>query len=101
AAIRQRDIRRLASVPGIGRRTAERVLVELADRLEEFPGPDGEGPPGAGSAGVREDLVSALVNLGYNARVAQEATSRVLRSAAESPPVFETLLRRTLKSLSK
>jgi holliday junction DNA helicase RuvA len=101
ATIRQRDARRLASVPGIGRRTAERILVELADRLETIGGRDGSGPATGGNADVRQDLLSALVNLGYNARVALEATNRALRSMEGTPPAFETLLRRTLKSLSK
>src|SRR5262245_1856929 len=62
-AVRRRDVRRLASVPGIGRKTAERVALEVADRISLVAtGP--ETGPSAGRAGVlRDDLVSALVNL--------------------------------------
>jgi Holliday junction DNA helicase RuvA len=103
-AVRRRDVRRLSSVPGIGRKTAERIALEVADRmssLERAPGDDGPaGPSGAGS--LRDDLVSALVNLGYNARAAETAAARALGDAGqEPPPEFEAVLRRALKSLSR
>src|SRR5436309_1861279 len=69
-AVRQGDGARLSSVPGIGRKTAERILLELVDRLDAIEAAGA--PPGAlanpgsapGAASVRSDLVSALVNLG-------------------------------------
>jgi Holliday junction resolvasome RuvABC DNA-binding subunit len=62
----------------------------------------GSGPGGvAGGASVRQDLVSALVNLGYNARVAGEAAGRVLKGRGGHAPPFETLLRETLRVLSR
>lgn len=99
-AVRGRDVARLSSIPGIGRKTAERIVLDLADRLAgaglEVAG-DGGG--GAG-AGVRQDLVSALVNLGYNARAAGEAAGRVLKQAGGTAVPFQTLLRQSLKILS-
>lgn len=106
-AVRSRDVTRLSSVPGIGRKTAERIAVDLADRLDSLA-PPGEGSA-AGKAGgdgaartdVRQDLVSALVNLGYNARVAADAAGRVLRGSPAPAPPFHALLRETLKILSR
>jgi holliday junction DNA helicase RuvA len=109
SAVRQRDIGRLSSIPGIGRKTAERILLELADRLDALEtdgGPVAGGAPEGGArrapggAFLRQDLVSALVNLGYNPRIAADAAGRVLGGAAGSTPPFETLLRDTLKLLS-
>jgi len=103
-AVRRRDVRRLSSVPGIGRKTAERIVLEVADRmtsLERAPGAGGPaGPPSAG--GLRDDLISALVNLGYNARAAATAAGRALDDSGQAPPPeFEAVLRHALKTLSR
>ena len=98
-AVRQRDVGTLSKVPGIGRKTAERVVLELADRLEP-PIRDAAGAAQGGDP-VRADLVSALVNLGYNARVAADAVDRAMQGAGGSGAVFATLLRQSLKSLSR
>jgi Holliday junction DNA helicase RuvA len=104
-AVRERDIARLASVPGIGRKTAERMVVDLADRLDSLPARTDVGGRGgedrATGQDVRQDLVSALVNLGYNVRVAADAAGRVLKSPRATPPPFHALLRETLKILSR
>lgn len=110
-AVRRRDAGRLSIVPGIGRKTADRILLELADRLEALEAAVAGEPTGpAATAGsgrspartfLRQDLVSALVNLGYNARVAADAAGRVLGGAAGTTPPFETLLRESLKILSR
>lgn len=104
-AVRERDIARLASVPGVGRKTAERMVVDLADRLDSLPARTDVGGPGgedrAAGPDVRQDLVSALVNLGYNVRVAADAAGRVLKSPRATPPPFHALLRETLKILSR
>ncbi len=104
-AVRSRDVTRLSSVPGIGRKTAERIAVDLADRLDSLAAPgDGSSAGKAGGApptDVRQDLVSALVNLGYNVRVAADAAGRVLRGSPAPAPPFHALLRETLKILSR
>jgi Holliday junction DNA helicase RuvA len=94
-AVRRRDIKRLSGAPGIGRKTAERIALDLADRLDALVPADGAAP-----AGLKEDLVSALVNLGYNARAASEAAAGALDGAPAEPP-FEDLLRRALRTLSR
>jgi Holliday junction DNA helicase RuvA len=95
-AVRGRDVRRLASAPGVGRKIAERIVLEVGDRLETLPGD--AGAPGAG--GRRDDLVSALQNLGYNARSAAEAAGAVLERAGADQP-FDDLLRRALRTLAR
>jgi Holliday junction DNA helicase RuvA len=102
-AVRRRDVRRLSSVPGIGRKTAERIVLEVADRMVSLERAPGDvGPAGMTGGGLRDDLVSALVNLGYNARAAATAAGRALDDAGQAPPPeFETVLRRALKSLSR
>ncbi len=96
-AVRRRDIRRLSGAPGIGRKTAERIALDLADRLESLAT---EERRDAAPGGMKEDLVSALVNLGYNARAASEAATGALDGAPAEPP-FEDLLRRALRTLSR
>jgi Holliday junction DNA helicase RuvA len=96
-AVRRRDIRSLSGAPGIGRKTAERIALDLADRLDALAAPERRD---RAPAGVKEDLVSALVNLGYNARAASEAAAGALDGVPAEPP-FEDLLRRALRTLSR
>ncbi len=104
-SVRARDVARLSSVPGIGRKTAERIVVDLADRIDSLcpPREDGkrEDGSGQGAPDVRQDLVSALVNLGYNARVAADAAGRVLKGQEAPGAPFQALLRETLRILSR
>jgi holliday junction DNA helicase RuvA len=88
-AIEGEQWRRLASVPGIGKRTAERLIVELKGKLAFAV----EAAP----TSVRADAVSALVNLGYPVRSAEEAVSDLLRTHPELP--LTELLPRALKQL--
>ena len=88
-AIESEQWRRLAAVPGIGKRTAERLVVELKGKLGQAVQPAG--------AAVREDAVSALVNLGYPARAAEEAVVELLRATPDLE--LGTLLRQALKRL--
>lgn len=99
-SVRTRDVARMSSVPGVGRKTAERIVVDLADRIESLR-PVAGGAGRGGPADLREDLVSALVNLGYNARVAADAAGRVLQGAGSPPAPFQALLRETLRILSR
>jgi Holliday junction DNA helicase RuvA len=104
-SVRARDVARLSSVPGIGRKTAERIVVDLADRIDSLCPPSENaktaGGSGVGATDVRQDLVSALVNLGYNARVAADAAGRVLKSQDTPVAPFQALLRETLRILSR
>jgi len=103
--VRSRDVARLSTVPGIGRKTAERIVLDLADRIESLRpsvdrGTARGGDDAAPAQGLRQDLVSALVNLGYNARVAAEAAGRVLQTSDTPGAPFQVLLRQSLRILS-
>jgi len=96
-AIRVGDLARLTRIPGVGRKTAERMVVELKDKLEAVA-LEAEKPAAASPAGVEADVVSALVNLGYDARAAEGAVGEAKREAGAGN--FEKLLRAALQSLT-
>jgi Holliday junction DNA helicase RuvA len=96
-AVRQADVARLVRIPGVGRKTAERLVLELKDKL---PAPAvEEAPPVTTDAGVRDDLLSALGNLGYQRNTVEKTVDRVLRSAIALD--FDPLLRAVLKELTR
>jgi Holliday junction DNA helicase RuvA len=96
-AIRGSDLARLTKIPGVGRKTAERIVVELKDKLDAVT-VEVERPAASSPAGIEADVVSALVNLGYEARAAEGAVAEARR---ENGAVnFEKLLRASLQSLS-
>src|SRR6202790_4192218 len=96
-AIRAGDLARLTRIPGVGRKTAERIVVELKDKLEAVA-LEGQKPAAASPAGAEADVVSALVNLGYDARAAENAASEAKQEVGTAS--FEKLLRAALQSLS-
>src|SRR5215831_20296107 len=96
-AIRGSDLVRLTKIPGVGRKTAERIVVELKDKLEVVA-IERETPTLSSPAGIEADVVSALVNLGYDARAAEDAAAEAKREAGASN--FEKLLRAALQTLS-
>jgi len=96
-AIRGSDLARLTKIPGVGRKTAERMVVELKDKLEGVTA-ETERPAASSPAGIEADVISALVNLGYDGRAAETAVGEAKREAGTGN--FEKLLRRTLQELS-
>lgn len=97
-AIQRGDLARLTRVPGVGKKTAERMVVELRDRLPRAVPAPGE-PAAAPADARRDDLASALVNLGYDRRAIDKALDAALQDAAEAS--FEQHLRAALKALSR
>jgi holliday junction DNA helicase RuvA len=97
-AIRGSDLGRLTKIPGVGRKTAERIVVELKDKLDAVTIEPVERPAPASPAGVEADVVSALVNLGYDSRVAEQAAAAARHEAGAAN--FEKLLRAALLALS-
>jgi Holliday junction DNA helicase RuvA len=97
-AIRNGDLVRLTKIPGVGRKTAERIVVELKDKLDAVTVEAAERPAASSPAGIEADVVSALVNLGYDARTAESAVSEAKREAGCKN--FEQLLRTSLQILS-
>jgi len=96
-AVRAGDLARLTRIPGVGRKTAERIVVELRDKLAAMESPEGARQP-VTSVGAAGDVVSALLNLGYEERVAEQAVERAKKDGAAE--TFEDLLRATLQQLS-
>jgi Holliday junction DNA helicase RuvA len=96
-ALRQGDLARLTRIPGVGRKTAERLVVELRDRMPVVAAPaDVPAAPAGGTS--REDLLSALLNLGYSRGEAEKGVERVLREGGDGR--FEDLLRRALRAVA-
>ena len=94
-AIAQGDAVRLATIPGVGKKTAERMVLELRDKV----GPLAEELPARGATEGGQDVVSALVNLGYKRGPAERA---VVEARRETPDgAFAELLRESLKRLSR
>jgi holliday junction DNA helicase RuvA len=96
-AIRGNDLGRLTKIPGVGRKTAERMVVELKDKLDAVAVEETRPAPSS-PAGIEADVVSALVNLGYEARAAESAVADAKREAGAAN--FEKLLRASLQALS-
>jgi Holliday junction DNA helicase RuvA len=97
-AVQRGDIARLTRIPGVGKKTAERIVIELRDRLpktidDSVAAAEVETPENA----MRGDLVSALVNLGYNRQSIDQVLEKVMRDAA----TFESALRSALRELSR
>jgi Holliday junction DNA helicase RuvA len=97
-AIRGADVVRLTRIPGIGKKTAERMILELRDKL---PAPAGAAETSVPAASpVEEDVLSALVNLGYQ-RAAAEKALLVAKAGGKTPPSFEVWFREALAALSR
>ena len=96
-AIRTGDVARLTRIPGVGKKTAERLVVELKDRLPQTDTVSPDAPAAVPGDDVRDDLLSALVNLGYPRASVEKTVDKVLQAADDRS--FEPLLRATLKLL--
>ena len=78
-ALRKQDVRRLVAIPGVGKKTAERMVLELAEKVARLPG---EAPAKAPAAVAADDVISALVNLGYRRAEAERAVDATARAGA-------------------
>jgi Holliday junction DNA helicase RuvA len=94
-AIRGNDVARLTRIPGIGRKTAERLVLELRDKLPAATA--GEASAAPALSAIEEDVLSALLNLGYQRAAAEKA----VLSAAKNGGSFESMFRQTVALLSK
>lgn len=96
------DLARLVAVPGIGKKTAERVILELRDKFAKLAQEQSAGPAQAAATDeeVIHDALSALVNLGYKEPFARKALDMV-RESLDGELSIEELLKRALKLLSK
>lgn len=96
-AIARADARKLSSIPGVGKKTAERICLELRDKLVVAPAAAAVAPT---RLSVDDDVQSALVNLGYRARDAEIAVEKA-RQEVGSEAEFSAVLRRALRYLTK
>jgi Holliday junction DNA helicase RuvA len=98
-AVQMGDVARLTSIPGIGKKTAERIGLELKDRLPpetDMVAATGDGRP---AEDLRGDLLSALANLGYHRPLAEKAVDAALKRL--DAPTFEAALKQALRELAR
>lgn len=108
ASIRTNNLVRLVAIPGVGRKTAERLVVDLRDKIaalsspaleEEFAAKAAEEGAPATTEAMRNDAMSALANLGYQRGAAEKAVKNAIDEGGELS--VEVILRRSLRSLAK
>jgi len=95
-AIRGNDLARLTKIPGIGKKTAERMVLELRDKLPETVGAS---TAAAAMGTMEEDVLSALLNLGYQRAAAEKALASVVKNGKSGS--FDATFREALIALSK
>jgi holliday junction DNA helicase RuvA len=99
-AVRLQDVARLTAIPGVGRKTAERIGLELKDRLPvSLQIPDPALASASPADQLRDDLLSALVNLGYHRPIAEKAVAKVIEGRGDV--AFEQALKEVLRQLMK
>jgi Holliday junction DNA helicase RuvA len=91
-AIKRGDLPRLTAIPGVGKKTAERIILELKDKFQEFA-------DAAPKPAVQTDVVSALENLGYPRGIAEGALNRA--AIGDGDAAFDVLFKRALQILTK
>ena len=101
SAVQRADVARLTSIPGVGKKTAERIVLELKDRLTQIamPAAVDAKPQAAGEDRMRGDLLSALQNLGYHRTDAERAIGVVLEQSPDR--TLESALKDALRRLSR
>lgn len=100
AAVQRGDVARLTAIPGVGKKTSERIVLELKDRLAQMSGgAPAEAAPVHGADRLRGDLLSALQNLGYHRPQAEKAVDSSLQTMAD--PTFEQALKAALRELMR
>ncbi len=99
-AVQRADVARLTRIPGVGKKTAERMVLELKDRLEDVaPAPEAEGVQPSTGDRLRNDLISALENLGYHRPLAEKAVDA--SHTSDGGTTFEDALRSALRELMR
>lgn len=98
-AIERGDVARLTAIPGVGKKTSERIVLELKDRLPRVQAQKGADRPAGDAPLMRDDLLSALVNLGYHRPIAEKAVDAAVTRAPDGS--FEHTLKQALRELAK
>jgi len=98
--VQRGDVARLTAIPGVGKKTSERIVLELKDRLAQIAGgAPVDAAPADGAERVRNDLLSALQNLGYHRPQAEKAIDSALQTMSD--PTFEPALKAALRELMR
>jgi Holliday junction DNA helicase RuvA len=102
-AIERSDLARLTAIPGVGKKTSERIVLELKDRLPRAQvAAVAAGVAASDTPVVRDDVLSALVNLGYHRPLAEKAVDAAINTLGSSPDAgFERMLKQALRELAK
>ena len=99
-AIERGDLARLTAIPGVGKKTAERIVLELKDRLpRQQIAVAAAGNISLEASALRDDVLSALLNLGYHRPLAEKAVASALKAVPDSG--FERTLKQALRELAK
>ena len=99
-AIERGDVARLTAIPGVGKKTSERIVLELKDRLPKAQlAASGAGGAAAEAPLLRDDLLSALMNLGYHRPLAEKAVDAAIKTTPDGS--FELTLKQALRELAK
>lgn len=99
-AVQRGDVKRLTGIPGVGRKTAERIGLELRDRLPPIAGAVLEAAAAAARpAAMRDDVLSALFNLGYHRPLTEKAVDAAVEAVGDVR--FEALLKQALRELTR
>ena len=99
-AIERSDVARLTGIPGVGKKTSERIVLELKDRLPRaLPAPAAAGETLPETVAVRDDVLSALLNLGYHRPLAEKAVAAAIKATPDGG--FERTLKQALRELAK
>lgn len=98
-AIEHTDVARLTSIPGVGKKTSERIVLELKDRLPKAPPATGPAGGAHTPSALRDDVLSALMNLGYHRPLAEKAVDAVVKTAPAGD--FERTLKQALRELAR
>jgi len=102
-AIERGDLARLTAIPGVGKKTSERIVLELKDRLPRVHGlVTAAGVTAPEAPALRDDVVSALVNLGYHRPLAEKAAEAAIKTiGSASDAGFERTLKQALREVAK
>jgi Holliday junction DNA helicase RuvA len=99
-AVERGDVARLTAIPGVGKKTSERIVLELKDRLPRAPlAADLAGDAAPEPPVLRDDVLSALINLGYHRPLAEKAVDAALKGTPDGS--FERTLKQALRELAR
>jgi Holliday junction DNA helicase RuvA len=98
-AIERADLARLTAIPGVGKKTSERIIVELKDRLPRAPAASAGRGGEPERPAIKDDVLSALINLGYHRPLAEKAVDAAVKATPGGD--FEPTLRQALRELAR